>query len=87
MILTREQAQKITVAVDAAVGTFAFRMDVDQTTGRNYLFGALLASFVASNGAASRAELERLLTRIEDTLPAAAVLDEPTLAESVEVIE
>jgi hypothetical protein len=85
MILTREQADKTAVAVAAAVGAFSFKMDVDQAAGRNALFGALLAEFVAGNGASSRAELDALIGKIEDALPRAAELDAG--ATSVEVGE
>jgi hypothetical protein len=85
MILTRAQADKTATAVAAAVGSFAFKMDVDQAAGRNALFGALLAEFVVSNGASSRAELDALIGRIEDALPRAAELDAG--AQQVEVSE
>jgi hypothetical protein len=85
VILTREQAEKTSTAVAAAVGAFSFKMDVDQAAGRNALFGALLAEFVAGNGSAARDELEQLVQKIEAALPRAAELDAG--AASVEVSE
>jgi hypothetical protein len=83
--LTHDQATKQKAAVEAAVAAFASAMDVDASTALNALFGALLAAFFVSNGAATRAELEALLVKLEDRLPAATALDQG--AQSVEVPE
>jgi hypothetical protein len=73
--ITQEQAQRAEQATDAAVTEFSRVLDVDQTAGRNALFGALLAEFWAANGAGTRAALDDLLTYIEDRTTQAAELD------------
>lgn len=73
--LTQEQAQRAEQATAAAVAEFSRVLDVDQTAGRNALFGALLAEFWAANGANARSALDGLLTYIEDRTTQAAELD------------
>ncbi len=83
MKLTQAQAEQASDAVGAAVVAFSSAMDVDQSAGHNALFGALLAEFVQMNGAATRAELDKLVSYIEDRMPQALELEEG--APSVEV--
>jgi hypothetical protein len=85
MTITHDQAEKYTEAVAAAVTAFSQTMDVDGQTGRNALFGCLLAEFLSANGAATRAELDKLVTYIEVRAGDAAALDNG--APSVEVPE
>jgi hypothetical protein len=85
MTLTLAQAEQYKAAVGAAVDAFSQTMDVDSQTGRNGLFGALLAEFLSANGAATRAELDKLVTYIEVRAGDAAALDNG--APSVEVPE
>ena len=71
MILTQAQAAQAGSAVTTAVSAFATVMDVDPNAASNALFGALLAEFVQANGPATRAELDKLVSFIEDRMPAA----------------